>query len=300
MVWFRVDDGFPKSRKVLSIPKRRRAAAAGVWLLAGAWSAGELTDGFIPRYALDEIPNGPQSAPDLVAAGLWNVVSRGSRVMPDGSPTDARPLFDGTPNDSRLIPDDGWVFRNWSGYQPSKDDVERERSDSAARQKAYRDRKRVERDGKRDALVTHNASRNGDVTATAPRPDPTRPVVPTELQEQPPPSEVAPRNARATRLPEDWEPNPELIRWVQENCPGIDGRIQTMKFRNYWISKSGKDATKMDWDRTYQNWMIESAERIPAETAGGPSTGTQRAMAAVNAARQITEARNQQTQIGAS
>lgn len=33
------------------------------------------------------------------------------------------------------------------------------------------------------------------------------------------------------------------------------------KFRNYWIAKSGKDATKTDWDATWRNWIIRSAER---------------------------------------
>ena len=55
MVWFKVDDGFYSSRKVLSIPRRHRLAAVGLWAMAGNWSARELTDGKVPTYVLDEL-----------------------------------------------------------------------------------------------------------------------------------------------------------------------------------------------------------------------------------------------------
>ena len=38
MVWFKVDDGFYSSQKVLSMPRSCRLAAVGLWTMAGNWS----------------------------------------------------------------------------------------------------------------------------------------------------------------------------------------------------------------------------------------------------------------------
>lgn len=35
------------------------------------------------------------------------------------------------------------------------------------------------------------------------------------------------------------------------------------KFRNYWMGKAGKDAAKLDWQRTWINWLISADERKP-------------------------------------
>jgi hypothetical protein len=238
MVWFRVDDGFAMSRKVLSIPKARRAAAAGVWLLAGTWSARELTDGFVPNFALDEMPSGKKAAPDLVSASLWREVS------------------------------DGFQFNNWEQYQPSKEDVEKDRAGHAARQKAYRDRKQAERDASR--VTKSVTSRHTPVTV--PRPDPTRPdptVLPTEVlgevKKLMPPS---PKSARGTRLPRDWKPSPELVSWVQSECPDVDGREQSDRFRDYWHAKAGRDAIKLDWDLTFKNWMRKARDEAGTRRNG--------------------------------
>lgn len=52
---FNVDLGFYDSQEVLSIPRKVRAAAVGVWTLAGAYSASKLTDGVVPDEKLREL-----------------------------------------------------------------------------------------------------------------------------------------------------------------------------------------------------------------------------------------------------
>lgn len=52
---FNVDLGFYDSDEVLSIPRRIRAAAIGVWTLAGAYSANKLTDGYVSAEVLKSI-----------------------------------------------------------------------------------------------------------------------------------------------------------------------------------------------------------------------------------------------------
>lgn len=78
----------------------------------------------------------------------------------------------------------------------------------------------------------------------------------------------APRQ-RGTRIPDDFTVTDEMKIWFSANCPGIDGRRETEKFRNYWRAKSGKDATKLDWEATWRNWMLKAADdRRPSASSG--------------------------------
>jgi hypothetical protein len=61
---------------------------------------------------------------------------------------------------------------------------------------------------------------------------------------------------KASRLPEDWEPSDELIAFMRKERPDLNPSHTIMKFCNYWQSKSGKDAVKLDWNKTFQNWVL--------------------------------------------
>jgi len=65
------------------------------------------------------------------------------------------------------------------------------------------------------------------------------------------------RAARATRLPDDWIPSEIDLAFAVERGLSI-AQIETeaLKFRNHWTSKSGKDATKTNWLRTWENWIL--------------------------------------------
>lgn len=65
-----------------------------------------------------------------------------------------------------------------------------------------------------------------------------------------------PKPKTATRLPPDWTLPPELAEWARSK--GISSTkiaFEAEKFRDFWIAKSGKDATKTDWPATWRNWM---------------------------------------------
>lgn len=66
-----------------------------------------------------------------------------------------------------------------------------------------------------------------------------------------------PTKVNATRLSEDWKPSAEDIAFAQQRGLTV-AEIETegIKFRNYWTAKSGKDATKRNWARTWQNWIL--------------------------------------------
>jgi hypothetical protein len=94
-----------------------------------------------------------------------------------------------------------------------------------------------------------------------------------------PPPTAAPRGARGqrgTRLPVDFTVTDEMKTWFAANCPGVDGRRETEKFRNYWTAKTGKDATKLDWPATWRNWMLKAAENSPGRRPTPALTGANR------------------------
>jgi hypothetical protein len=70
-------------------------------------------------------------------------------------------------------------------------------------------------------------------------------------------SEVAPpAKKKATRLPENWSLPRAWGQWaVSEGYSEAVIRIEAEKFRDHWISKSGKDAAKLDWFATWRNWI---------------------------------------------
>lgn len=71
MPYFRVDDGFPQHPKVLAIPRRQRAAAVGLWTLAGAWCQRNLTNGRLGKHIVEELGATRKVAELLVSTGLW-------------------------------------------------------------------------------------------------------------------------------------------------------------------------------------------------------------------------------------
>ncbi len=221
LAWFKVDDGFHSSRKVLSIPRRTRLAAIGAWALAGAWCADELTDGHVPDYMISEW-GFPKSVVDaLVDSGLWER-ERG-----------------------------GLAFRNWAEYQPSKADVDAERAASRDRMRELR-AKRKQKKPQDDAEVGEVFGRTGaNGSENVRNPDPTRPD-PTHIEVA---KATSTRTARGSRITSDWIPSPELIDQMRTECPGVNLEAEHRVFVDYWIAQPGQKGVKVDWEATWRNWM---------------------------------------------
>lgn len=147
ITWFKVDDGLPTNRKLLSIPRRDRMAAMGLWCVAGAWVARELHDGFVPRYVLTELGATIRQAQLLVQAGFW------------------------------IAGDGGWWFKDWDEWQPTRDDVLSKRRKNAEKLAKWRARNQGT-DEFVTGLVTGVQDGSLPVTnqVSNPAPDPTRPV----------------------------------------------------------------------------------------------------------------------------
>lgn len=171
MPWFKVDDGLHAHIKAV----RAGVSAMGLWVLAGSWSADQLTDGWVPDYIVARLdPDYREHAATLVRAGLWDEDEH------DG--------------------DKGWRFHEWSDHQPSREQVLADRRAAAERQRRARERAKARRDGEREPIgsnpdrhgVTH-AEVTPVVTVPPTRPDPTRPELPTEVQN---PGAAKPRGVR--------------------------------------------------------------------------------------------------------
>lgn len=68
---------------------------------------------------------------------------------------------------------------------------------------------------------------------------------------------------RGTRLPDGWIPDPDVRAEMQSRYPEVNFRVAHEKFVDYWQSKAGAGATKLDWNKTWRNWIRSEAERSP-------------------------------------
>ena len=78
-------------------------------------------------------------------------------------------------------------------------------------------------------------------------------------------------------MPVDWELPKTWGDWALAKYPHWTADIVrsiAAKFRNYWVAKSGKDATKLDWQATWENWVdsgITQREHPPPKDAAAPA-----------------------------
>lgn len=66
---------------------------------------------------------------------------------------------------------------------------------------------------------------------------------------------------RGKRLPKEWRLPKAWGDWALAKYPlwtAQKVRDEGDKFRNHWVGKTGKDATKLDWEGTWQNWCMSS------------------------------------------
>lgn len=241
MAWFKVDDGLHSSRKFLSIPKRARFAAIGLWTVAGSWCADELTDGHVPNYMLD-VWGAPPSAPQsLVDAGLWERESG------------------------------GYVIYNWLEYQPRKADVDAEREASRDRMRELRARRKQQKP-RNDAEVEDMFDRTGaNCSENVRNPDPTRPIYKEINKENGDVIEVTdvPDGTRSPQpLPNPFMLTDEMKKWAAEKTPGLDPVVETEDFVKYWRHGEGKGKKKKNWVLTWQRRMKQRFDWLPAAERG--------------------------------
>mgnify|MGYP003424775477 FL=1 len=98
---------------------------------------------------------------------------------------------------------------------------------------------------------------------------------------------------KGSRLPETWFLPMAWGKWaVNRGLSYAETKRQEDLFKNYWLSKAGRDARKIDWNRTWQNWVIKAIDDGEGRHGQRDSTsapqGGQRSNAAVDQIARLT------------
>lgn len=106
MTWFKVDDSLAFHPKTVAAGN----AAMGLWVRAGSWCAQHTSDGYVPTRVITTLGGRKRDADRLVTVGFW------------------------------LTVDGGYQFHEWDQANPTRVEVEAERSSWAARKARSRAR----------------------------------------------------------------------------------------------------------------------------------------------------------------
>jgi hypothetical protein len=133
-----------------------------------------------------------------------------------------------------------------------------------SRRNADRDRKRAQRERRKSASVTgHSEDSHGTVTPN-PSPDKVSPQTPLQNNPNPsPPYNPPASQRRGTRLPDNFEMPDEWIVWAagKRGWSRADAREEGECFVRFWQAKPGREACKLDWLKTWQNWVTNSRRK---------------------------------------
>lgn len=241
MTWFKLDDGFHSHPKIIAVGNE----AAGLYARCGSYCAQHLTDGFIPE-AVGFLYGGLETIDALCNESLWTRVSG------------------------------GWLMHDYLVYNPSRKQVQAERQRGAERQKQWRERQSKDQQSNGVTNGVTNAVTPPLVTpfVTAARPDP----LTTTTKEPPPlrgaPPRAAARGPQASRIPADFQPTTEMLDWALRETPNVPIQPTTEDFCDYWASKAGKEALKVDWNRTWKRWMRKASQDAPRARGNGHQLST--------------------------
>jgi len=74
------------------------------------------------------------------------------------------------------------------------------------------------------------------------------------------PDKRSPVTHRAHRLADDFSAPEDWIEWAsrERRWAPADAMQEAEIFANFWQAKSGANATKLDWKKTWQNWVRNS------------------------------------------
>lgn len=81
------------------------------------------------------------------------------------------------------------------------------------------------------------------------------------------------KTTKGTRLSGDWALPKSWGVWAVTDggLPEQDVRQEASKFRDYWVSVSGRHGVKLDWQATWRNWIRKAVADRPKQkpSAGG-------------------------------
>lgn len=237
MPWVRIDDRFAQHPKIMAVGP----VAMAMQVAALGYCNRELTDGFVPRsVARTLIDCDPESGVSvsaqwvierLVNAGIWGVV------------------------------EGGYYIHDYHEYQPSKEQVLKERGQTLKRVNAYRDRN-----------GSSNAVTNGDSNAgVTPAPVPvSRTRIPVTQSPEPnghradalvpaDESEAKTKAKPRRRMPANWTPSDSAREYACDwgiGAADLDAFVE--EFKRFWIADG---RPKADWDLTFMGRVRDVAHK---------------------------------------
>lgn len=184
---------------------------------------------------------------------------------------------------------DGWRNARCDEDIASYHELEPEREAKRENAKERQRRARERRAQLFEALRGHNIVPPYDTTTKAleallsrvtSAPPVTAPVTPVTRDDTaththlPPPTpqikEKPSVSGRGSRLPADWDPGQSGFAFAaSQGLANGAATAELAKFRDHWAAKTGKDATKADWQAAWRNWCRRAVEMRPGQAAGG-------------------------------
>lgn len=61
-------------------------------------------------------------------------------------------------------------------------------------------------------------------------------------------------------IPDDFHLTSKREAWAKENAPGVNIKLQTDNFIDYWRNGDGSNKKKTNWESTWRNWMRKKQE----------------------------------------
>ena len=77
------------------------------------------------------------------------------------------------------------------------------------------------------------------------------------------------KRKRGCRLPEDWVASNDLLSFASgEGFSRDEVNREVDKFRDFWHSSTGANATKLRWDLAFKNWIRNARDRKSGSKSG--------------------------------
>lgn len=206
MVWVRLADDFPHHPKIL----QAGPLAGWLWACGLAYANRYATDGFIPSAQvrlLADLEAAERHARRLVDVGLWEVAKGGYQI------------------------------HDFATYQPSAEEVRRDRESAARRQADFRRRRAIARDAARNGESHALLTRESQPPGPGPGPGPVKH-----------PTDVSPPSAR-----EGFSPNDNDL--AEAAKLGLDAVAISAELDAMFDHYAAIGQVRADWHATFRGWL---------------------------------------------
>lgn len=301
---FSMDDLLFDSPQLLTIPKRLRAAAVGVYTLCAVWADQHQTMGLVPEDVIRKSGGAPALKTWLIKSNLWD--AEGCDAIRIATPRTSRIMLDASlarETGERLSPAER--SRRYRAKRKQELSVTKivTTASPPSRDASPAASPNVTQDSCRKAPDQQEPSSAASPAAVSPEKtnhqsnQPTKVTYPSIFnlltksgnqsssslgKSSPKPGTVLAttekKTAHGTRLPDGWVPEPQLIVELGNRYPQVSLRDEFEKFSDYWLSMPGQRGRKVDWNRTFRNWIREAADRMHRRSPTQMATGDLRVL----------------------